>query len=238
MLPKGIMFDLDDTITTFNAVAEPTWKKVCNKYANQFDNMDEDLLFKNIRETANWYWSDKKRHKKGRLDIDNARRKTLEITFKKLEINNISLSHEIADLYSQLRVEAIDFFPGAEDTLKYLSEQNVILTLVTNGQTEKQREKINQFRLARFFSVILIEGEMGYGKPDEAVYHRALKETNLSAESVWFVGDNLVWDVGAPQKLGIFGIWNDYRNKGLPPSSKIIPDRIITNISELVEPIQ
>jgi putative hydrolase of the HAD superfamily len=52
------------------------------------------------------------------------------------------------------------------------------------------------------------------------------------------VGDNLVWDVGAPQKLGIFGIWNDYRNKGLPPSSKIIPDRIITNISELVEPIQ
>jgi len=238
MLPKGIMFDLDDTITTFNAVAEPTWKKVCNKYTTQYDNLDEKVLYKNIRETANWYWNDKKRHKEGRLDIDNARRKTLEMTFKKLGINNITLAHEIADLYSKLRVEAIDFFPGAEDTLKYLSEQNVALTLVTNGQTEKQREKINQFRLDRFFSVILIEGEMGYGKPNEAVYHRALKEMSLNPESVWFVGDNLEWDVGAPQKLGIFGIWNDYRNNGLPPSSNIIPDRIITNISELVETIQ
>jgi len=234
MLPKGIMFDLDDTITTYNAVVEPTWKKICNKYANKYDILDELDLYRNIRETANWFWADKQRHKEGRLDIENARRKVLELTFEKLEIDDITLAHEIADLYSKLRVEAIDFYPGAEDTLKYLSEQDVALALVTNGQTHKQREKINRFRLDRFFPVILVEGEMGYGKPNEEVYHRALRELNLSAKSTWFVGDNLEWDVGAPQKLGIFGIWNDYRMKGLPPSSKIIPDRIITNISELI----
>ena len=76
---------------------------------------------------------------------------------------------------------------------------------------------------------------MGYGKPNEAVFLRALDELNLRPESVWFVGDNLEWDIEGPQKLGIFSIWNDYGKKGLPPSSKIIPDRIINNISELVK---
>ena len=235
VLPKGIMFDLDDTITTFNSVVVPTWKEVCKIYANRYDMLDEEVLFKTIRETANWFWSDKKRHKEGRLNIENTRRKILEITFKKLEINNNSLAHEIADMYSKKRVEAIDFYPGAEETLKYLNEQNVALALVTNGQSQKQRAKIQRFRLERFFSSILIEGEVGYGKPDQAIYDRALDELNLKPESVWFIGDNLEWDVEGPQKLGIYGIWNDYENKGLPPSSKIIPDRIITNISELVK---
>ncbi len=235
MLPKGIMFDLDDTITTFNEIVEPTWKKICKKNINQFNNLTEQQLYKNIREAANWYWSDKDRHKKGRLDIEKTRRIVLEIAFKKMKNNNISLAHKLADSYSKLRVEAIDFYPGAERTLKYFLEQNVVLALVTNGQKKKQREKINRFRLERFFNIILVEEEMGYGKPDERVYHRALKELNLSADSVWFVGDNLEWDVGGPQKLGIYGIWNDYKKRGLPPSSKVIPDRIITNISELIE---
>ena len=238
MLPKGIMFDLDDTITTFNAVVEPTWRKICYKYANQYDHMDENRLYNNIRETANWYWSDKKRHKEGRLDIENARRKVLEIALNKMKIKDISLAHEMADLYSKWRVEAIDFYPGAEDTLHYLSERGVSLALVTNGQAQKQREKINRFRLERFFPIILIEEEMGIGKPEEAIYHRALKELNLKARSTWFVGDNLEWDVGAPQKVGIFGVWNDYQKKGLPPSSKIVPDRIITNIAELIEKVE
>jgi len=234
-LPKGIMFDLDDTITTFNSVVEPTWKMICKMYANRYNMFNEDELYKTIRETANWYWNNKQRHKEGRLNIENTRRKILEITFKKMEINNNSLAHEIADMYSKKRVEAIDIYPGAEDTLKYLVEQNVALALVTNGQSQKQRAKIQRFRLERFFNTILVEGELGYGKPNEAVYLRALDELNLKPDSVWFVGDNLEWDVEGPQKLGIFGIWNDYAKKGLPPSSKIIPDRIITNISELVK---
>lgn len=32
-LPKGILFDLDDTIIAFDAVAEPVWERVCRSYA-------------------------------------------------------------------------------------------------------------------------------------------------------------------------------------------------------------
>jgi len=62
----------------------------------------------------------------------------------------------------------------------------------------------------------------------------ALQKLNLTAEEVWMVGDNLVWDVEAPKKIGIYAVWNDYRKKGLPKGSTILPDRIINDISELI----
>lgn len=92
---------------------------------------------------------------------------------------------------------------------------------------------MNRFGLGRFFQTILIEGELGYGKPAEIVYLRALQDLELTPDQVWFVGDNLVWDVAAPQKLGIFGIWNDFRAQGLPADSAVTPDRIICSITEL-----
>jgi beta-phosphoglucomutase-like phosphatase (HAD superfamily) len=36
MLPKGILFDLDDTILAFDAVANPTWQRLCATYARQY----------------------------------------------------------------------------------------------------------------------------------------------------------------------------------------------------------
>lgn len=80
----------------------------------------------------------------------------------------------------------------------------------------------------------LIEGELGFGKPDLRVYKVALDRLNVTPDQAWMVGDNLEWDIAAPRSLGIYSIWNDYKNKGLPKNSKIIPDRIINNISELL----
>jgi putative hydrolase of the HAD superfamily len=48
------------------------------------------------------------------------------------------------------------------------------------------------------------------------------------------VGDNLEWEVAAPQRLGIFGIWFDAAGKGLPRDTHIRPDPIIASLSELL----
>ena len=48
------------------------------------------------------------------------------------------------------------------------------------------------------------------------------------------IGDNLEWEVVAPQRLGIYAIWIDTHGEGLPPGSAIKPDRIIRSLTELV----
>lgn len=75
---------------------------------------------------------------------------------------------------------------------------------------------------------------MGVGKPDLRVFRIALEKLGLRADEVWMVGDNLVWDIEAPQKVGIYSIWNDFRKKGLPKDSTIVPNRIINSITELL----
>jgi putative hydrolase of the HAD superfamily len=235
MLPKGILLDLDDTLLAYSVVAEPTWRRVCVDFAGRIDSMNPEKLFQAIHNVSSWYWSDRERHKNGRRDINSARRMIVKQALQDLGIDNLSLAWEIADAFSVQREEGIYLFEKAEETLEYLTAQNISLALMTNGEARKQRNKIKRFNLERFFKSILIEGELGFGKPEEQVYKRALNELGFGPEDVWTVGDNLEWDVSAPQKLGIFGIWNDFSKQGLPPGSEIIPDRIIHDISELVE---
>jgi putative hydrolase of the HAD superfamily len=235
MLPKGILFDLDDTILAYSVIAEPIWRKVCVDFVGRIDSMSPEKLFQAIHNVSSWYWSDRERHKTGRRDLNNARRLIVFQAFRELGIKNLSLAREIADAFSEQREEGVCFFEKAEETLEYLAAQNISLALMTNGEAQKQRNKIRRFNLEKFFTIILIEGELGFGKPEKEVYKRALRELGVGPDEVWAVGDNMEFDVGAPQKLGIFSIWNDYSRQGLPSGSEIIPDRIINAIFELVE---
>ena len=56
----------------------------------------------------------------------------------------------------------------------------------------------------------------------------------VSARETWMVGDNLEWEIVAPQRLGIHAIWHDGYGVGLPPGCPVRPDRIIRRLSELL----
>ncbi len=235
MLPKGILFDLDDTIISYSDISRPIWKEVCNRFSSENDRLEPETLYDTIKEVSNWYWSDPERHRIGRSDLNRARRYVLELVFQKLGVDDIRLAHKIGETFQKRREEELYLFEGARETVEYLYENNVALAMMTNGEKEKQREKIERFDLEKFFRVILIEGEQGFGKPDERVYTEALNGLGLKPEDAWAVGDSLEFDIEGPQKLGIFTVWNDYMGRGLPENSRVIPDRIINNIRELIE---
>ena len=72
-----------------------------------------------------------------------------------------------------------------------------------------------------------IEGEYGLGKPEAELYWHAMHTLGGEPAVTWMVGDNLEWEVAAPQRLGITGIWHDPIGRGLPEDCAIRPDRII-----------
>ncbi len=226
MLPKGILFDLDDTIIAYSEISKPIWKQVCSEFSMENDKLEPGLLYRTIKAVSHWYWSDTERHRIGRSDLDQARREVMEMVFEKLGINDIPLAHKMGEAFQRRREEELYLFKGAKETIEYMYENNVALAMMTNGEKKIQRAKIERFGLEKYFRVILIEGEQGFGKPDERVYRKALERLKLGPEECWAVGDNLEWDVGGAQKLGIFGVWNDYDKKGLPEDSTIRPDRI------------
>ena len=48
-------------------------------------------------------------------------------------------------------------------------------------------------------------------------------------------GDHLEFDVEAPQRLGLRGVWVDRAGRGLPVESTVRPDRIIRALGELAD---
>ncbi len=232
-LPKAILFDLDDTILSLGS-PKACWQRVCEGFADRLNGMKSDAMLAVILEMSVWYWSDPERHRRGRLDLTLARREVVAGAFQKMGLEDAALANEIADTFNVAREAGACLFPDAIDTLDRIRKRGVLMALITNGGSEIQRGKIERFGLAPFFDLIQIEGELGFGKPDERAYRHALAALGVRPEETWMVGDNLEWEVVAPQRLGISAVWHDWQGTGLPEGSPVRPDRIIGTLAELI----
>ena len=233
-LPRAILFDMDDTLLQLSAASERGWRCACDRFAPPIDGLVSSQLYDAIHERRSWFWGDPERHRKGRLNPEFARRQIVGSALHRLSVEAPSLVDQISDAYGAETERATCPFPGAIETLERLRKHAVRLALVTNGNGEHQRRKIEKFGLASFFDCILIEGEFGAGKPDETVYLHVLDQLDSKPQDAWMVGDNLEWEVAAPQRLGICGIWIDPSGAGLPSSTTVHPDRIIRSLTDLL----
>ena len=233
--PQAILFDMDDTILAYNVLDAAVWREVCALFAPRLAGIDTDALVDEIQEFRRWYWNDPTRHRHGRLNPDLARLDLVQGAFERLGLDDGSLAAEIADAHGVRRDKQVQPIDGALDTLRQLREFGVRLGLVTNGNAENQRRKVDRFSLGPLFDHVLIEGEFGLGKPDDRVYLHTLDRLGAQPADSWMVGDNLEWEVAAPQRLGMYGVWVDSTGKGVPDSSEVRPDRIIAAVPELLE---
>ena len=233
MSPRALLLDLDDTILDDSSLVHDSWRDACAGQAHRLAPFDPALVTDAIRKTSKWFWDDPDRHREGRLELESARRQVVRLALRELGIDDQELADCIGDAYSQRRDIGMQALPDAIETVRWLRESGRRLALLTNGAAAAQRKKITRFEIADLFDVILVEGELGFGKPDERVYRRALNALDVSPAETWMVGDNLEWDVAAPQKLGMRGVWIDLRGRGLPPESRVKPDHIVRSLADL-----
>ncbi len=228
MLPPVILLDLDDTILDDTGGAAGAWEQASR------DSGAPPELVAAIREAGAWFWSDPDRHRTGRADLLVARRTIVETALERLGLPDDGLAQRVATRLNELRDEAIAPLPGAIETLDELRARGTTLGLITNGSALHQRWKLDRFGLARHFDYIGIEGEAGIGKPEPEAFLRALRALRSEPASSWMVGDNLTYDVGGAQAVGIHAIWLDVRRRGLPEPAPAVPDRIVSSLAELL----
>jgi putative hydrolase of the HAD superfamily len=239
-LPKAILLDLDDTILSAFGQAEGQWQRVVAEFIEHLAPHPPEEIVAAVQAYSRYLWADQARHKHWRHRIGEARRHIVTNAFAELErkaghpVPRPEVLAALADRFNQVQEAELRMFPGSHETLDRLKELGVKLALVTNGAAEPQRKKVVRFALEHRFDHIQIEGEHGFGKPEEQAYRHALAALGVEAKDAWMVGDNLEWEVVAPQRLGIFAIWYDGYGIGLPPDSPIRPDRIIRSLPELL----
>ena len=227
-----VLFDLDDTLIDYSAGTESSWCEACAA-VGQPAGLDPEALSRAVLEARRWFWDDPVRHRRERVDMLGAWTQIAARALENLGAPGAALAGSLAEDYSTRRTSAHYLYPDALDTLARLRAAGVRLGMVTNGDKRFQREKIERFALAPYFEAIVIEGELGVGKPEAAVYRHVLAALGAGPREAIMVGDHLDNDVAGAQAVGIPGIWLDRGGLGLPAGCGVRPDRIIAALTEL-----
>lgn len=238
-LPRAILFDLDDTIISAYARPEAAWLVVVDEFAARLAPLAPVAVTEAVIAESRICWETPAWQERWRLRLNEARRGIVAGAFRRLAAAGAAVPPDevavaLADRYSAYRQERMHLFPRAHEVIDAWKALGVKLALVTNGAAEVQRAKIARFDLAHRFDHIQIEGEHDFGKPDERAYRHATAALGVDPAVTWMVGDNLEWEVAAPQRLGIFAIWHDVLGEGLPPGTTVRPDRVIRSFAELL----
>jgi putative hydrolase of the HAD superfamily len=228
-----LLFDLDDTILRFSAGQPNCWQLALELHAPE--RSDHAALLAAIGVESSAFWAPPSRAFWGRQNMHAARRL---IACAALAAHGVppELCHRIADEMTERKEALVRPFDGALEALAALRRRGHRLGLITNGSGLFQRRKLTRFALEPLFEVILIEGELGYGKPDRRVFQRALEFFDVGPAAACMIGDNLEADIAAARGLGIATIWHDAHGVGLPARASAEPDRVIASLSELLRP--
>jgi putative hydrolase of the HAD superfamily len=233
-LPRTLLFDLDDTIVCESAGGADLWAELSASFAPRAGVPREALHAAGVV-ARSWFWDDPGRERRGRLAMPWARRAVAEEAFRRLGLHDLALADALGDAFTRARSERMRFFPGARETLAALHGLGHRLALLTNGGAQFQREKIERFALAPLFDVILVEGELGFGKPDPRIFERALRALGADPQDALMTGNDLRSDILGARRAGIPSAWVDHAGEGIPQDAPARPDRVVGAIAELLE---
>jgi putative hydrolase of the HAD superfamily len=95
----------------------------------------------------------------------------------------------------------IELMSGVEETLTYLAARHQLI-LLTKGDEEEQKLKVENSGLADHFSSILIVAEK-----DRETYTRLVSEMNLQPESTWMIGNSPRSDINPALAAGLNAVF-------------------------------
>jgi putative hydrolase of the HAD superfamily len=227
-----VLFDLDDTLLDYSGKVDESWARAVHACCAD-GPVDPHALIAALGHSRRWLWEDPSRHREERINMPRAWQRIVAHALEGLGSPSDELAAAVAARFAADRHQVMELFPEARPTLERLRARGIPLGLITNGDASQQRYKIERHDLARYFDVMVIEGEFGAGKPDEAVYRHALDALGAEPGHTCMVGDNLDFDVEGARRVGIAGVWVDRARTGLPPGSTARPDHVIASLTDL-----
>lgn len=206
--PKMILFDYGQTLANeahFDG-EKATAALMAHAVQNKYGRTPQD-----IQAQANYL-----NQELGRFDPTGRNPPLTEIPFAPfeaylLESNGIQLSISYSEAEQLFWDTAAPGVPtdGIEKFLHDLKGRGIRTGVISNlsysGKALSRR--ITQLLPHHDFSFILVSSDYLFRKPAKQIFTLALEKTGLSAEEVWYVGDNYTCDVLGAKNAGLFPVW-------------------------------
>jgi HAD superfamily hydrolase (TIGR01549 family) len=147
------------------------------------------------------------------------------------------LLRQVVGMELELRFAQL-FTPGLPTvkTLKKLRERGYRLGLVSNlcCLAELVYANLERFGVLAHFDQAVFSCEIGWRKPSPRIFEAICTKMNIAPNECLFVGDRLIEDVYAPQKLGMGAILTHEFRQEIPDGT-VQPDGIIRRLDQLLD---
>lgn len=133
------------------------------------------------------------------------------------------------------RYELERLYGDARPVLEELSGRYT-LGVIAN-QSAGLRDKLREWGIEGFFSIVVSSAEHHIKKPDSRLFSIALNQAGCRPEEALMVGDRLDNDIAPAKALGFRTAWirQGFGGKQLPVSEKYRPDMTAASLTELAE---
>lgn len=200
MFYKGIIFDLDNTIYSYDSSHSFSINAVFN-YLSSLYGSDYNLLVDKYKEiTVNL---------KNEL-INTASSHNKCIYFKHLlEFLKIDISvlEKITAIYWETFYESMVLYEGVLEFILWNKKHNIKMGILTDYETEYQVTKLEKVGLLEYFDIVITSEEVGIEKPSVQMFQRILMKLGLYTYDVLMIGDNYIKDIKGAMNLGIYSYW-------------------------------
>jgi putative hydrolase of the HAD superfamily len=204
---KIFVFDLDDTL-----YSERDFEKSGIEFVYDNLNIKHISLETILNNRNNWI----------ELIIDGA--------------NNQITKQIVLDIYRN-HFPSIQLYKDSKNFLEKLLSQGNDMSLITDGRSITQRNKLRALGIDSFFKNIIISEEINSEKPSE--YNFRMIMNNKNAENYIYIADNPNKDFITPNKLGwtsicILDRGQNVHNQNFNLSTDFLPQYSINSFEEII----
>lgn len=208
---RGLLIDLDGTVTKYNVDYQSMRKDMVSKLVEldasmpEYENMPIYAILISVKEKHD----------------DEAYTRIKQHVFPILET------------YEEEAAKTVEPQEGVLSTVKKLNEMKIELGLVTNSSKLPTRTILNRFGLLEFFKSIVTRDESGELKPDPKGVLMCLEAMDMTPDESIYVGDAII-DVNVSKKVGMRSIIIPNGPSSLERIlSEAEPDFIVNNIGKI-----
>ncbi len=220
--PKAILFDLDDTLWPIEPVILQAEQTLHAWLATHAPRVAQQFTIDALRHARLKLLAQKPEFQ---LDLGALRRAGLIAAFEHAGEDAAKVELAMAEFFAARNsvVPYDDVLPGL-----LRLKGRVLVGSISNGNADLQT-----IGLSHHFKVSVAAHQLGYAKPDAAIFHAACRELGVQPEDAVYVGDDVLLDVRGAQRAGLRAVWMNRTGSTRHLEHEVVPDAIVSNFDEL-----
>jgi len=214
-LPKGIYFDMDNTLFDFVEAK----LIACECMIDHMGSGDpEDLLNYFLR---------------GKYHFEHL--SNIKEYIEDQGIYSDDLFIQCCDIYQSTTLDNIKLYPNVMDTLELLKKKNISVAIVTDAYKQNAARRLKKAGICHLIDKLITRDVSGAKKPELEVFYYALNEFKYSPNEVVFVGDSMRRDIAPAKQIGMITAHALYGDKNRNYGISLKPDHVLKDIKDILQ---